>query len=153
MRTLAIIFAALLALAAFPAMTAAAEGSPSLADIEDEVMCVECGTPLNLSTSGVADREREFIEREIAAGKSKEEIKDGLVERFGPSVLAVPDDEGFGLAAYLVPALVVLAALVAVVLAARRWRRRPAGGEPTQRPLATEDTDRLDRELAALDDD
>ena len=48
-------------------------------------MCVQCKTPLNLSTAAVAEREREFIRSEIARGKSKDEIKAGLVERFGPA--------------------------------------------------------------------
>jgi cytochrome c-type biogenesis protein CcmH len=51
--------------------------------VEDEVMCVECGTALNVSTSPVADREREFIRRRIAEGKSKPEIKAALVDEYG----------------------------------------------------------------------
>ena len=46
-------------------------------------MCVECGTALNVSTSPVADREREFIRRRIAEGKSKPEIKAALVDEYG----------------------------------------------------------------------
>lgn len=116
-------------------------------------MCVQCGTPLNLSTAAVADRERAFIEQEIARGKTKEEIKDELVARFGPSVLALPANDGFGLAAYLVPAFVVAAALVGVLLAARRWRRgEPEVATPTT-ALTPHDRDRLEDELAALDRD
>jgi cytochrome c-type biogenesis protein CcmH len=129
---------------------AAAEPRTSLADVEDEVMCVQCGTPLSLSTAPVAEREREFIRREIARGKTKQEIKDGLVDRFGPSVLALPEEEGFGLVAYLVPVLVTLLALVAVVMTARRWRR-PGGRGETQGEIAPADAHRLERELAAYD--
>jgi cytochrome c-type biogenesis protein CcmH len=128
----------------------AAEPQTSLPDIEDEVMCVQCGTPLNLSTAAVADREREFIRREIARGKSKEEIKDELVDIFGPSVLALPEDEGFGLAAYLVPILAGALGLVAVLVAIRRWRRPAAAGESPP-PLDPADAERLERELAAHD--
>ena len=76
--------------------------------------------------------------------------------RFGPSVLALPEDEGFSLAAYLVPVLVVTGALIAVVLAARRWRRPTADegdveGEPGALP--PEDARRVDNELAAFDRD
>jgi cytochrome c-type biogenesis protein CcmH len=122
----------------------------SLPDIEDEVMCVQCGTPLNLSTAAVAEREREFIRREIRRGKTKQQIKDGLVERFGPSVLAMPEDEGFGLAAYLVPILVAVLGLVAVLAVARRWRAagRPASASHRLDPA---DEGRLDRELAEHD--
>ncbi len=147
MRVLAALVSLLLLAPASPAL--AVEPQASLPDIEDEVMCVECGTALNLSTSGVADREREFIASEIAAGKTKEEIKDGLVDRFGPSVLALPDDDGFGLAAYLVPAIAIALAFVGVLLAARRWRGSSAA--PAGPDLSAEDSRRVDEELKALD--
>jgi cytochrome c-type biogenesis protein CcmH len=138
----------LLALGAAPA---AAQPRASLPDVEDEVMCVQCKTPLNLSTAAVAERERAFIRREIARGKTKQQIKAGLVDRFGPAVLALPDEEGFGLAAYLVPVLVGLLALLAVVLSVRRWRRRPALPDPPADTLGAADSQRLERELSAHD--
>jgi cytochrome c-type biogenesis protein CcmH len=139
--------AVVLALAA-PAAGAAARAS--LPDIEDEVMCVECGTALNLSTSAVADRERAFISREIARGKTKQQIKDALVDSFGPRVLAVPEDGGFGFAAWMVPVLVSVLALFAVVAAARHWRREAP--PPRVHPeLGQADASRLERELAASD--
>ena len=49
-----------------PPRSGAAAPRASLTDVEDEVMCVECGTALNVSTSAVADHEREFI-----AGRSR----------------------------------------------------------------------------------
>jgi cytochrome c-type biogenesis protein CcmH len=140
----------LLLVLALSAGAMAAEPRTSLPDIEDEVMCVQCGTPLSLSRAAVAERERAFIRREIARGKSKEEIKDALVERFGPSVLALPEEEGFGLAAYLVPVLAILLALVAVLVAARHWRR-PAHATEAQPELDRADARRLERELAAYD--
>jgi cytochrome c-type biogenesis protein CcmH len=149
MRALA---ATLLLALALTGSAPAAEPRTSLPDVEDEVMCVQCGTPLSLSTAAVAEREREFIRREIARGKTKQEIKDGLVDRFGPGVLALPEDEGFGLAAYLVPVLVGLLLLAAVVLAARRWRR-PAPAAAPGRELDPADERRLERELAAYDNE
>ena len=52
--------AALLVLLALLAPPAALAATPrtTLPDVEDEVMCVECGTALNVSTSPVADQER-----------------------------------------------------------------------------------------------
>jgi cytochrome c-type biogenesis protein CcmH len=129
---------------------ASAADRASLPDIEDEVMCVQCGTALNLSTAAVAEREREFIRREIRRGRTKQQIKDGLVDRFGPAVLALPEDEGFGLAAYLVPILVAVLALLAVVAIARSWRR-PARPATASRRLDPADERRLDRELADHD--
>ena len=111
----------LLALLLAPAALAA-EPRTTLPDVEDEVMCVECGTALNVSTSPVADREREFIRRRIAEGKSKPEIKAALVDEYGAKVLAVPEGGGFDVAAWLVPGLLCLLALLGVGIAALRWR-------------------------------
>jgi cytochrome c-type biogenesis protein CcmH len=144
---------ALVALALLLGLTAAAEPRATLPDIEDEVMCVECRTALNVSTAPVADQERAFIRARIADGMSKEEIKAALVAEYGPDVLAEPDPEGFDLAAWLVPgALIALAALGVAVLA-RRWRRRSGGDPPAAAgpELEPGDARRLDQELRAFD--
>jgi cytochrome c-type biogenesis protein CcmH len=145
--------ACLVVLLALSASTpvSAAEPRTTLPDVEDEVMCLQCGTPLNLSNAAVADRERAFIRREIARGKTKQEIKDALVARFGPEVLAVPEDEGFGLAAYVVPIVAGALALLGVGFAAVRWRRRGAVAAAAPPPLDPDDARRLERELAAYD--
>jgi cytochrome c-type biogenesis protein CcmH len=138
-----------LALAAALLMGAAPQAS--LPDIEDEVMCVECGTALNVSTSVVADQERAFIRKQIAMGKDKQEVKDALVEEFGPGVLADPPQQGFDLAAWLVPLLLVVAAVGGLAVAARRWRRRSGPIQAVGEPLDEDDARRLDAELAAYD--
>jgi cytochrome c-type biogenesis protein CcmH len=142
---------ALVALAVLAPATAAAPRA-SLTDIEDEVMCLECGTALNVSNSQVADQEREFIAELIAQGKTKQEVKDALVAEYGPRVLAEPSDDGFELTAWLVPLLAALGALALVAFTARRWRRarttEPPAGDPALDP---DDARRLDAELAAFD--
>ena len=144
---LGLLLALVLAPAAF-----AAEPKTTLPDVEDEVMCVECGTALNVSTSPVADREREFIRRRIAEGKSKPEIKAALVEEYGPRVLAVPEGGGFDVAAWLVPGLLSLVALLGVAVAARRWRGRREEAPVAEGPdLDPDDRRRLDADLAAHD--
>jgi cytochrome c-type biogenesis protein CcmH len=147
-----IVLGLLVALVLAPAALAA-EPQTTLPDVEDEVMCVECGTALNVSTSPVADQERAFIRRRIAEGMSKAEIKAALVEEYGPQVLAVPEGGGFDVAAWLVPGVLALAALIGVGVAALHWRRRPAAGPATAGPadLAPEDARRLDADMAAHD--
>ena len=117
----------------------------SLPDVEDEVMCVECNTALNVSTSTVADQERSFIRRQIALGKDKQQVKAALVAEYGPGVLADPPSSGFDLAAWLVPGI------GGVVIAARRWRRQATPAAAAGEPLPDEDAARLDAELAAYD--
>jgi cytochrome c-type biogenesis protein CcmH/NrfF len=140
------------ALLAAPAAAAGQAPRTSVPDIEDEVMCLECGTALNVSNSAVADQEREFIAGLVAKGLTKEQVKAALVEEYGPRVLAEPQDDGFGLTAWLVPLLAGLGAVVLVALTARRWRRvrgpaTPAAGTR----MDPDDERRLDAELAAFD--
>ena len=92
-------------------------------DIEDEVMCPICGTLLELADSPQARREKVFIAKLVAEGKSKAEIKDALVAQYGSEVLAQPEASGFDLSAYLVPILAFLLAAAAVAFSVVRWRR------------------------------
>jgi cytochrome c-type biogenesis protein CcmH len=129
-----VVFSALLLA---PVATAAANPPQraSLSDIEDEVMCLVCGTTLAVSDSPQADRERAFIRALIAQGDTKSQIKKALVAQYGPRVLATPSDSGFDLAAWIVPGLAVILAAIAIAFAVVRWRRsRPAG---QSRPLPT----------------
>jgi cytochrome c-type biogenesis protein CcmH len=143
-RALLVALSAVLALAA-PAL--AAEPRTSLPDVEDEVMCPSCKTALNVAESPQAYRQREFIRALVAQGLTKEQIKQRLVDEYGQDVLALPENEGIGLAAYLVPIAVVaaLAALLAVLLP--RWRRRAPQAVAAGGPGVS------DAELRRLDDD
>src|SRR3954454_19153722 len=126
----------------------------NLPDVEDEVMCPVCGTALNLSFSPQADRERAFIRREIAAGKTKDEIIDALVAQYGTQVLAEPPKSGFDLTAWLVPGLAIIVAAVLIAFGPRRWRRpgRSREDEPEPDPaLDPAERDRLDSDLARYD--
>jgi len=138
---------------AVPTLAPAAQPRASLPDIEDEVMCPACGTPLALSGSPQAERERNFIRQQIAAGKTKGEIKQALVNEYGRSVLALPRGEGFDLAAYLVPVGAVLAAATAIGFGLARWRRRgpPATGDGAAADLSPTDASRLDQDLSRYD--
>jgi cytochrome c-type biogenesis protein CcmH len=150
LAALAALAAALLLVA--PAL--AATPRTSLSDVEDEVMCPICGTLLQLAESPQAQRERAFVKRQIAAGKSKAEVKDALVNQYGSAVLALPGGSGFDLSAYLVPAIAFLLAALGLALGLRRWRRaaRPAGRAPPAAPGPRgEDAERLDADIARYD--
>lgn len=126
---LAAVAVALVALTAPTVATAQECPRTTLAAVEAEVMCPVCGTPLGLATEAPqANRERALIQRLVDRCYSKERIKDVLVAQYGPGVLALPEPEGFDLAAYVVPALAVLLAALALAFAARRWRRGGGGG-------------------------
>ena len=129
------------------------EPQTSLPDIEDEVMCPICGVPLEHAIDAPqAQRQREFIRELIAQGLTKDEIKDRLVAEFGEEVLAVPEAEGFDLAAWLVPGVALVVAGVGIVVGLQRWRR--AGSEEQRAESEEPDQDdakRLDEDLARYD--
>ena len=130
MRRKALALMLALSLAA-PASALAVQPKTSLSDIEDEVMCLVCGTPLNVSDSPQAQDERAFITKLIDRGYTKKQVKDAMVAQFGPGVLDVPRGHGFDLAAYLVPAAVIVGAAGAIAVAVTRWRRTRSTGELT----------------------
>jgi cytochrome c-type biogenesis protein CcmH/NrfF len=154
--TVAIVAALVAALAAAALAGAAPVRRASAVDIEDEVMCVTCNVPLSIAESPQADQERRTIARLVDQGLTKDQVKDRLVTIYGRNVLAKPSDHGFGLAAYLVPIVVVLAVLAALAVTVPRWRRRRASAQERDddgdgRPgptLSPADASRLEQDLA-----
>ena len=151
MRRVATVVVAVAALA-MPAGASARDcPSTTLADVEDEVMCPVCGTPLGLATEAPqAQQERAFIERLIADCRSKGEVKRALVAQFGERVLALPgdaegDDDLGDVLVYVVPALGLLLALGGIGLAVVRWRGR--SGRSQRATPRTADSGRLDADM------
>ena len=145
-RSLVTMLAAL-ALAA-PAM--AAEARVDLYDVEDEVMCVSCNVPLFIADSPQADRQRALIRSYIDKGLTKDQIKTRLVAEYGEDVLAMPKDDGTGLAAKVVPIVAVVALVGGLALLIPRWRRRGAAAPPAAASTVLAATE---AELSRLDED
>lgn len=137
-------------------------------DVEDEVVCIQCGRPLSTSSGAAADDERAFIADLAAQGLSKEEIKQRLVDEYGERVL-VDDGSPIATAAPWIAGVAGLG-IVALVLV-RRGRGEPGSGAagendaaptghdsadsaaPTDpAPLSDADHARIDAELAALEE-
>ncbi len=125
----------------------------SVADVEDEVMCPICGTLLELADSPQARRQKVYVAKLVAAGKTKAEIKDALVTQYGSAVLAQPKASGFNLSAYLVPAIAIVIAIAALAFSVSRWRRdgKPPPRTPAAQGPQGEDADRLDADLRRYD--
>lgn len=146
---------ALVALLALSPLASEATPQTSLAEVEGEVMCPVCGTLLELAEAPQALRQKEFIKRLVAAGESKEEIKAALVAEYGQEVLALPEDEGFTLSAYVVPIVAFIIAAIALGFGVWRWRRAGGSAGPGQPTAARgpsgEDNRRLDEDLGRYD--
>jgi cytochrome c-type biogenesis protein CcmH len=135
---------------AVPAL--ASERHPTLGELEGEVMCPTCKTTLDQSSAPIADRIRGFITARIAAGDTKSEIKQQLVDQFGPAVLAEPSRHGFNLLAWVLPFVGLGVGAVVLGVLAWRWSRRRAESlGPAVPPLDPELDRRVDEELARFD--
>jgi len=161
-RARALMLAVSAAVLLAPALALAATPKVDLVDVEDEVMCVDCGIPLNTAEGAQPDSQRALIRDLIAQGLTKEQIKQELVAEYGKDVLALPETSGVGITAYAIP--VVLGGLVvgALVLLVPRWRRRPAAGMASgdgavaagaddATAISDADAARLDKDLARYD--
>lgn len=116
-------------------------------DVARQVRCPTCNTPLDVSNAPVAQDMKAYIAKRIEAGWSEQRIIDGLVDEFGPQVLATPPKSGFDLIAWVVPALAVALGLAAIPIIARTWARRPPSAAVQGPPMTDEERQRLDERL------
>jgi cytochrome c-type biogenesis protein CcmH len=152
----ALCIVAVLALIAAPGLIAGDNTNnradvPTVADLEDEVMCPACNTTLDQSSSAAARQVERFIAARIAAGDSKQQIKDRLVADYGPWILAAPPKEGFDLLAWVLPFVGLLGGALVLAFLAWRWSRgrEPRPPAPALSPALER---RVDDELARFDE-
>ena len=155
MRALAVLAAAFVV--AVPTALAS-EQQPTLHELEGQVMCPTCGTPLDMSDAPAANRIRAFIVRRIQVGDTRGEIMDELVAEFGPEIRAAPPASGWGLLAWLLPLVALVGGGAVIGLYAWRWSRSrepaPADGAPEgngRPPLDPDLERRLEEELARFE--
>ena len=155
MRILAFLLAALAV--GVPAALAS-EQHPTLNELEGQLMCPTCQTPLDQSDSAAANRIRAYIVKRIQAGDTRSEIMDRLVAQFGPGIRSTPPKSGFGLLAWVLPLVALFGGAAVIGVFAWRWSRArepaPAGGGPDQNgraPLDPELERRLEEELARFE--
>jgi cytochrome c-type biogenesis protein CcmH len=125
----------------------ATERQPTLSELEGEVMCPVCGTTLDQSNAPAALQIKRVITRRIAAGDTKSEIKERLVAEYGEAILAAPRREGFGLLAWWLPLVGIVAAGAIIGVGAWHWSRTRER-EPEGPRLDPALERRLDDELA-----
>ncbi len=137
-----------------PLLTAgAAEGVPlspaqeaKARGIASELRCVVCqNLSVEDSPSDLAKEMRNLVREQVRRGKSKQEIEDYFVSRYGEFVLLAPPKRGFNLLVWGLPFVAILAGACGVYLVARRWAQQGrAHATPTVDPAYTE---RVQREL------
>jgi cytochrome c-type biogenesis protein CcmH len=172
-RRIGIALALLGVLAAAPGARAADPSSPSSAspapaghsykiDLYNGLMSPFCpGRTLMDCPSPQAAKLREWIAQQEAAGRSRDEVEEQLYREYGDVILQEPRARGFGIAAYAIPAVLIVAGGVIVWVFLRRQGRDgshessrgrdevPPGGLPIRgiEPLDPEIERRIDEEM------
>jgi cytochrome c-type biogenesis protein CcmH len=116
-------------------------------------MCGTCGRKLvSECTCAVAEQMRGEIADLAKRGKTKKEILDFYIEKYGSQQpLAEPLDEGFNRLAWAFPYVLGGAALLLVIVIAMRWSRPRAAVAGSDFTIDADLDARLDDELRNLD--
>jgi cytochrome c-type biogenesis protein CcmH/NrfF len=153
--------AALFALALFAASAAAESPAPHAGeskapawayDLPNDLLSPFCpGRTLADCPSPDAASLRMWILVQAAAGRTRDDVEKELYGRYGEVIRSAPKAEGFGAAAYWMPAAVFLAGGGLVGWFLHRATRQSPSHEPPVRPLDPEVERKLD-ELLRRDD-
>lgn len=139
----------------------AADNDAEIQAIEKKLKC-SCGCGLDIYTCRTTDFSCTYspaLHKEVlrlaGQGKTDQQIIDEFVAQYGEVVLMAPRKEGFNLAGYFVPVIVILVAAAVLVLVLRRWTRRTqvlaVEGHATSSPDASPaELERLRQELERL---
>ena len=118
----------------FAAATVAAAAPPSGPALEREAREIETlliapccwNQQVSEHQSAVADEVKRDIRAQLAAGRSRQEILDAFVARYGKKILAEPPAQGFGLLVYVVPLVVFAVSGIGLTVFVKRMSGRPS---------------------------
>jgi len=114
-------------------LTASERGVPDIEQrataLNKSIMCPVCpGESIDQSQNSLSIQMRAIVRDKLDEGWTDQQIRDFLVERYGPSVLMEPPTTGFNLAAWIVPP-VAFALAIAALLLTLKWMRMSAEAE------------------------
>lgn len=153
-----VVAAVLIALGSLTATALMARGAPvsSAEQAHDIAAALHCPVCKDLSAADspapLARQMRKQIREQLDSGASPEEIRQGFVAAYGPSVLMSPPNHGWGRAVHLAPVVLVGAAILLGGMTVRRGLRSEAAADRVHRPaaLTLEARDRVEQALARL---
>ena len=125
--------------------------------IDRMLMCPVCpAETIDQAQVEISFQMRALVREMLAEGRSRQEILDFFVERYGPDILAAPPKSGANLLAWVLPITGVAAGLVGAYFVIRSMAARNRGrGTPAHGPVAGHDPhlepylEMVDRRLAA----
>jgi cytochrome c-type biogenesis protein CcmH len=123
-------------LSAAPASGAqTAPASEKVREIEDRLIAPCCWTqPVSQHYSEVAETIRKEVREMVAAGKSRDEILDYYVSRYGERILASPRPKGFNALVYILPWVALVAGAWLLFILLKKLRAPAAIPAPIPMP-------------------
>lgn len=95
--------------------------------ITSQLICpCSCGEILSGCTCETGKAMQGYVDREIKAGKSKDQIEASLVNQYGEVILGAPKAKGFNLLVWVAPFLATAFGFLLASLILFRWVRRRA---------------------------
>ncbi len=135
---------ALILTAAFPVLAAEVTEDPlerQMLEIAQDLRCTVCqNQPVSESNADLARDMREIIREQLKAGKSRKEIMDYFVARYGNYVLLKPPYQGPGFIIWFAPLIVIGVLTVSAFVYLRRRLHTPLPPPPA---LSAEDLARV----------
>lgn len=124
---------AVLAVVAVTALVLAASATPQAPTdaaravaLKEHTLCPVCdGQSVMESNAPVAAAIRTQIDELIDEGRTDDEVRAFLADRFGDDVNALPPSDGFGALVWVVPVAAAVIAAAMLGVTAIRWRRSP----------------------------
>lgn len=93
--------------------------------VASELYCPECeNIPLDVCPSQACADMREEIRQLLQQGETKAQIKQYFIARYGDRVVGAPPTRGWNWALYIIPPVVILAAVVFLYRNFRIWKAR-----------------------------
>ena len=138
------ILAALFVLVIFPAYATDVKEDPlerQMLSIAQDLRCTVCqNQPISESEADLASDMRQIIREQLVAGKSRQEIMDYFVARYGDYVLMKPPYQGPGAFVWIGPLILFVVLALSAFIYLRRRLNLPIAPPPK---LSAEDAARV----------
>lgn len=96
------------------------------AAVASQLRCPVCqGLSIQDSPSELSQQMRAVVKDQLRAGKTPDEVKAYFISKYGEWILLEPKPHGFNILVYAMPIALVIAGLVVIVVAVRKWTRPP----------------------------
>jgi cytochrome c-type biogenesis protein CcmH len=123
-------------------------------EIEDNLVAPCCWSqPVSQHDSEISSQIRNEVSRMVAAGKSRDEILDFYIAKYGERILVTPRAKGFNSLAYILPWAALPIGAWVLILLLRKLRSPASAPAPSPLPVADSRYDSvIEKEMKEMDE-